>query len=609
MTRRLLGTLVVASCVAAVPVRAQLAVFAGDPTDPLTGAPYVMLPGVPLVSPGPDGRYGRGDDDVIDLGLVGDVDLVVRTGGSYLGGAIPPPHAGVAAAPGVTVGGGATGAGGDVLFQGIVSDGQPPLPTGNALASGELNGRPVLAIAFADLDGDGVIGQTAADGSADDQIERQEILVPAGRQAAPIVDGVATGSVALTLGAPASAGGLGIVVGAGASTGDEPFLYFDGPWIATLLPYMPPLDPDRIIGSNGVGSPDPASLLTDFELEIDDDRTFAPSPNHPILGTPYAIPLDGSSPTVDLLRAESAAASGVACMRPVDEATFVASRTSRLVPGLDPLGARVLYDATAALGIASDGPGGAIPVSCFTIDRFGNATDPPVGGYTVTLEAGPRLRIVMPDADGDPTRETLTIASANAVGILVDDAGLPAAASVEDRLLVVRDGAPLGTVGVTLAAGPGGGGDPTTAFDKGRIKLKLGNLGSTSSVTLITRVRFGGEAVNPVADGFEMTLLDGATALYERSLAPGTMSTNGAGTVFRFRDAKGTSGARISRAILRRFPKTGDYAVRVRVRDVDLGTASLPAILTLRVAVGDVAVVGDFDCVLNGSGTVMKCQR
>src|SRR5262249_25821075 len=98
-------------------VHAQLPVFAGDPIDPTTGSPYIILPGVPLVNPGPDGRFGN-SDDLIDPSIVGDVDLVVRTGGGYAGGPIPAPHAGVAAAPVVTVGG-------TSAFQGILSDGQP----------------------------------------------------------------------------------------------------------------------------------------------------------------------------------------------------------------------------------------------------------------------------------------------------------------------------------------------------------------------------------------------------------------------------------------------------------------------------------------------------
>src|SRR5262249_6668513 len=180
----------------------------------------------------------------------------------------------------------------------------------------------------------------AADGDADDQVERQEILAPAGRAAASITAGVATGSLALTIAAPASAGGLGVVVTAGATTGTTPFLYFDGPSIATLLSYMPPHDPKGIIGCNGQGGPDPPRLLVDFELEF--EKVFSPAPNDPVLGTPYAIPLDGSSPTVDLVRSVSGPASGVGFGSPVDVAGFVPDPSRRLLPAVGPAGQRTL---------------------------------------------------------------------------------------------------------------------------------------------------------------------------------------------------------------------------------------------------------------------------
>src|SRR5258708_1416385 len=140
MTRLLALLLLAAMPVAA----AQLPGFAGDPIDPTTGTPHIILPGVPLRNPGPDGPFAN-RDDIIDPSIIGDVDLVVRTGGGYAGGPIPAPHAGIAAAPPVVAGGTATGGGTTVAFQGIVSDGQPPFVTGNALTGPELDGRPLLA--------------------------------------------------------------------------------------------------------------------------------------------------------------------------------------------------------------------------------------------------------------------------------------------------------------------------------------------------------------------------------------------------------------------------------------------------------------------------------
>jgi hypothetical protein len=606
MTRAALALVTVLA--AAASSDAVLAIFTNDPIDPSAGTPYVILPGVPLVYPGPDQKFGTADD-VIDPGIVGDVDLVVRTGGAYAGGPIPPPHPSVATAPVVTPGGAATGAGGQALVQGILSDGAPPNVAGNALTGPELDGRPLLAVAYADLDGDGFIGPTAADGDADDQIERQEVMVPAGRQTASFAAGLATASLALYVGAPASAGGLGIVVAGGATTGTTPFLYFDGPFVATLLPYMPPLDPNRIIGSNGLGGPVPSELLTDFELDF--EKTFSPAPNHPVLGTPYAIPLDGSSPTVDLLRSESGAAAGVACGRPVDPATFVASPTRRLVPAVGPGSVRTLYEAVDALALASDGVGGAASVDCFPIDRLGNATDPPPGGFAVALEAGTRLRIVSPDTDGDPSRETLVFASAAAVTVVVDDAGVAAATPVVDHVVAVRAGLPVGALRVDLAAGPGGpGGGGPGVLGAGTTKLRFGQVPARGKIDVATVFDAGPAAIDPTTAPVVLTLTAGATPVYARTIAAGTMASNSMRTSFRFHDSKLVSVARISRLTLRRVRGTTSWQLRLRVREVDLRpiSATMPTV-TVGVAVGGATFGGDHACTANAAGTLTKCVR
>lgn len=81
-----------------------------------------------------------------------------------------------------------------------------------------MNGRGVFVLAYADLDGDGFIGPTNADGSADNGIERQEIEVPAGRQVATIINGVAQGGLGVSLGAPGSIGVAVIAAGTGRTT-------------------------------------------------------------------------------------------------------------------------------------------------------------------------------------------------------------------------------------------------------------------------------------------------------------------------------------------------------------------------------------------------------
>ena len=592
--------------------RAELPVFAGDPIDPATGRPYIILPGVPLVYPGPDGKFGTADD-VTDPAIVGDVDLVLRTGGAYAGGPIPPPHASLGASPAVTVGGTATASGSTVAFQGILSDGQPPFVTGNPLTGPELNGRPVLAIAYADLDGDGVIGPTAADGDADDEIERQEVLVPAGRAAASIVDGVAIGALALTVGAPASAGGLGVVVTAGATTGTTPFLFFDGPWIATLLPYMPPLDPKRIIGGNGVGGPDPAHLLADFELQI--EKTFSPPPNHPILGTPFAIPLDGTSQTVDLVRAVSGVAAGVGFGRTVDPVTFVADPSRRLLPVVGSAGTRSLLEGVDAIALASDGPGGGITVDVFVTDRLGNATDPPPGGYSVTIEAGPRLRIVSPDTDGDPHSEPLVFTSAAAIGLVVDDAGVPASAPVVDHVLAVRGGVSVASLRADLAVGPGGGGGGgggggTGALGTGDVKMHFATARSPGGLNVTARFDAPGATVDPTAQGVTITLTTAGAIVYTRTLASGAMTANRAHTAFSFKDRSGSSPARVGNLSVKRRKGTSTWTAQLRVSNLDL-SATPPSVagVTATLTVGPSAFTGDLACTPNRKGTVTTCVR
>src|SRR5262249_23408243 len=336
-----------------------------------------------------------------------------------------------------------------------------------------------------------------------------------------LVAGVAPGALALAVGAPARAGGLGLAAAAGATTGATPFLYFDGPWIATLLPYMPPLDPKRIIGGNGLGGPDPTHLLADFELEF--EKTFSPAPNHPLLGTPYAIPLDGTSQTVGLGRSLSGTTAAAAFRTPVDAAGFVADATGRLLPAVGPSGSRALLEETDGIALASDGPGGALTVDCFLADRLGNATDPPAGGYSVTLEAGPRLRIVSPDTDGNPHTEPLVFTGAAAIAVVIDDAGIPPAGPVTDHLVAGRHGVPVGKLRADLGAGPGGGGgggNPTPgALGKGSVTLRFETTRKPARLGVTARFDAPGDSVDPAANGMTLTLDAANGTVYSRALA------------------------------------------------------------------------------------------
>ena len=242
----------------------------------------------------------------------------------------------------------------------------------------------------------------------------------AGRRMSTLSNGVASGTLAVSLGAPASAGGLGLVVAAGAVTGTALPLYDDAGWIATLLPLMWPIDPKQIIGGGNARAPTPGSLV---DIEIEPGRTFLPALTHPVLGGKYAIPLDGSSITNDLLRAVSGPAEAGAFALAVDPATFKADPLRVLRPLIAPQGGRVVVEATDALTLRDDGPGRGATVLLYPADRLGNAADPPLDGLTVDLEAGAGLRIAAPDTDGDPAHESIHFTSSAYVAVVLDDDG------------------------------------------------------------------------------------------------------------------------------------------------------------------------------------------
>src|SRR5262249_42841962 len=178
------------------------AVFAGDPVAP-SGVPYEIMPGKPLVQPGADGRFGTADD-VVNPALIGDIDLVVRSGDVAASPAIPAPalsRGRNALPPGVA--GPPNSGGTSIPFTVFLSDGRisSTAPAGSLLAAADMNGIPVIVAAFADLDGDGWIGPTRrdADGDEDLQLELRE-LEPAGRAAALFDAGVARGSIAVPAG-------------------------------------------------------------------------------------------------------------------------------------------------------------------------------------------------------------------------------------------------------------------------------------------------------------------------------------------------------------------------------------------------------------------------
>lgn len=425
-------------------------IFAGDPVNSVTGRPWEALPGIPLLLPQPDGRY---NPPIVDQTHHGDVDLVVRAMTGFVGATMPAP---VASPPVRVAGGTHVMAGTEVPFTVIASDGSTGTPLGNPLVGPELNGLPVLVSAFADLDGDGWIGPTAADpaGLTDDGRELQELLV-VGRQVAIFVNGVAQGSLAVWKGAPASAGGLKVVLTAmayigpfqpGFMSGNVP----NGPGVATMMPFFPRLDPDRVVDGNGAGGAAGPGVRLGISLE----DAFEPVVNDPVLGTPFALPTNGTSLTIDRAVITSGSYARVRAVRSSSPASFPVNFEVPL--HLGPAGA--LWEDLTAVSLSDDGAGGATTsVRIVPVDLLDNLTDPP-SGRTVTLVAGPGLRIASPDTDADPSREIVPITAAVGADIVLDDAGGANDGPSGSTLVIEEAGLPVDSLTVTFTPAGGGGG-------------------------------------------------------------------------------------------------------------------------------------------------------
>lgn len=574
--------------VASGPARAQLAIFDGDPTDGVTGLPYSMLPGLPLVLPGPDGKY-KTADDVVDTDLTGDVDVVIRTGGTFTGSAIPAPHAGVASAPVVTAGGYRIGVGDEATFQVILSDGLPPSVFGNPILTHELDVRGTLVFAYGDLDGDGFIGPRAADGDADLQIERQEVLAPVGRTVGAIASGVATGTIATSVGAPASVGGLGVVLSAGVATGSHAYLFEDGPWISTMAPAMFPLEQAKIVGGEpGQPNPDPLGIV---DLELADSSVFIPPTSDVTLGSRYAIPLDGSSPTVDLLRSESAEATRAVFVAPLDLATFVAGSAHRVLPAVDENGDRALAEHVTQVTLPCDGDATRTSLALMPADLIANPADPPAGGLTVVLQASPLVRIASPDTDGDPYREEISFADAAWVRVELDDAGQPLVEPAQQGVLVLENGVPVEMLRVALSAAA------PAAIDATRTKLVLDAQASRDRLS-VDATYTADAALDLAALPLAIRVSDTGGTIFERFLPAGALVPNSDGRVFRFHDPSGAPSPMLARLSIRRaLDDPTRHTLKLRVKRLDAGTrtTALPSV-KIEIATATALFTADAPC-------------
>jgi len=387
----------------------------GDATDPATGAFLEIPAGAPATLPGPDGELATGDDVVLRA-VRGDVDLVVRTGLQSFGAAFPaaktPGTAPVAVAE-------PFGDGTPVLFVAGASDGRHGPAAGNPVDPPSLADAPVLAVAFGDLDGDGVIGVTELDGDALDLELEEAELVPIGRRFASSSGGRAAGQLPVAAGGPTGAEVL-VAVGAAAYAGPFDPQHFggavpDGPLVMTLLPFQPRTLPGDVLDGNLPGAADP-NALTGVQVE----PAYVPEPARPGVRERFSIRLAAAHPSLDLARAHSGAFARFGLVRAPDPATYRALPGRPLRPGLDDVGGRAAYEVLQQLFVADDAGATQTALRVVPLDRLGNVADLATS-RSVTLRAEGGVAIAIPDTDGDPSAETLSIGNARGVAVTVDD--------------------------------------------------------------------------------------------------------------------------------------------------------------------------------------------
>jgi hypothetical protein len=509
MLRAMVLTVVLASAAPAATI------FDGDPIDSTTGRPYSILPGLPLILPQPGGGGRDYTPPVVDLAKIGDVDLVVRAATLGIGPLMPPP---VVTPPVAVAGGVHVAAGTEIPFTVIASTGGAGL--GTPLGGTSLDGMPVVVMAFADVDGDGIVGPTNADpgGGTDNGREAYEAAFLVGRQVAVFSGGVAQGTLAVWKGAPASAGGLHVVLTAIAFVGPfVPGSYVpDGPGIATAQPLFVPPDPKRVIDGGGRGGgPADSNGRLGFALE----PGFVPSADDPVLGASFALPTDGTSGTIDRALVVSGPPSRARFVRPATLADFPALLEfpfPEVAVGRGASGALVVPQPSA--DVVDDGPGNGVHVQLVAVDGLDNPTDAPAG-TTATLVAAPGLAITAPDSDADPSREPVSLGTAG-VDVTLDDAGGVNDSGASSTLAVVMSGAPVEVLAVRFT--PGSGGGPTTPIIRGALLVPQSAAlvrNCPTSKTIATVV----DAPAGSAPTVSASLAVGGTSLGTVSLAPAVL--------------------------------------------------------------------------------------
>jgi hypothetical protein len=394
--------------------------LAGDPWDAEEERAAEIVPGAPWIQPGPDDDYGTADD-VFAPGVVGDVDLVVRARPAAIGDEFPPP----APQRGVftTAVAEPFGQGVAIPFAVVPSDGAATPFGGRPIAPEYMRGLPFLVVAFADLDGDGFVGRTHLDGETRDTALETLELYPIGRRYAVPRGSVAEGTLSVALGGPK---GVGVALGATAiaapfenpnlpcvgchswpsPAADTLFLPLidgaevapEGAVIMTHLPFLPDTDVDYQSAPRGLVPAHP-----DARVGVLVEIALLPDPGDARVGEAFTLPLDGSSPSIDVARALSGYARRFGLALPVDPITWRPTPGRIVRPGLDDAGDHAVVEVVQRMVLAGPTSFRVVP-----LDALGN-----VAAWSrtasITLIADGAIRIAAPDADANPLRETIVV--------------------------------------------------------------------------------------------------------------------------------------------------------------------------------------------------------
>jgi hypothetical protein len=420
--------------------------LAGDPIDPDTGVAAEIVPGAPWIRPGPDDELGTADDEFVP-NVSGDVDLVVRVRSAELADAFPPPTPLLGGAwPAVAE---PFGRGRPIWFMVAASDGEASAPAGRPIGPSYAQGLPILVVAFPDLDGDGFIGRTHLDGETRDAALETLELYPVGRRYAVPRRHVAEGTLYVGVGGPL---GMDVALGAAAfaaafenpnlpciachswpsAAADRLFLPFldgaevapDGPVISTHLPFLPDTDVSYLDAPRGLVPAHP-----DARVGVVWDIARLPDPADPRVGESFTLRLDGSTASIDVAQAWSGGARRFGLALPIDPVTWrpTAGRTVR--PGIGADGDKAPVEIVQRFDLVA-----ATQMRVVPLDGLGNVSRTQPASVALLAEGG--VRILSPDLDGDPLRESVTV---------VDSIGTPIALAPatpgDVGALVLDDGA------------------------------------------------------------------------------------------------------------------------------------------------------------------------